>query len=316
MILVTGGMGFIGLHTARSLVDAGHRVAVTRYRVQRAHPFSDRQMERQVIILPLDLQDENAVREALRVHEITSIVHLAHPPRKGLSAQAEMESATMSFLSLVRISAEAKITRVTLGSSLSVYFGLHEGPFSEDTHLPVESTHPVSAAKKCEEVLAAFLNTASDLEIVRARIGIIWGPGYRTFINAPARLCLAALGRSEQFDGHPNPLDAHADDYHDLLYVKDCATALARLHLSSKLTSDVYNVGAGRATRYSDLVEAVNHAVPGANLKLRATSRQPEGSARSYMMIDRLRADAEFEPAFSLQESVDDYVGWLRHNHE
>ena len=35
MILITGGLGFIGLHTARRFLDAGEKVVLTHDRVRR-----------------------------------------------------------------------------------------------------------------------------------------------------------------------------------------------------------------------------------------------------------------------------------------
>jgi UDP-glucose 4-epimerase len=39
MILITGGLGFIGLHTARRVVDAGEQVVLTLYRMRREPDF-------------------------------------------------------------------------------------------------------------------------------------------------------------------------------------------------------------------------------------------------------------------------------------
>ena len=38
-ILITGGTGFIGLHTARAFLDAGHEVVSTQFRVRRDPEF-------------------------------------------------------------------------------------------------------------------------------------------------------------------------------------------------------------------------------------------------------------------------------------
>ena len=35
MQMITGGMGFIGLHTAKAFLDAGEDVVITRYRSHR-----------------------------------------------------------------------------------------------------------------------------------------------------------------------------------------------------------------------------------------------------------------------------------------
>jgi UDP-glucose 4-epimerase len=311
-------MGFIGLHTARHLLDLGHEVVITKYRTTRLPSFLTADVGKRLSVVPLDLNDAGAVEIVLREHAVTSILHLAVPPRSNLSPAAELAGSTAAFLGVMRAAINCDVRRVTAASSLTVYYGLKpgEGPFTEDMRLPLSAGHPIEADKKVDEVMASFLTATGALTVVRARIGVIWGPLYHTMMNPPSRLALLALGRSERYAGLPDPLAAHPDDMMDLLYGPDCGAALAGLHVSGTLRHDVYNVSGGRMTRYGDLVEAVNRAVPGANLVLRPPSRPPVGGANGYVDMTRLREDTGFVPKRDLDFAVADYVAWLRGNPE
>jgi UDP-glucose 4-epimerase len=318
VILITGGMGFIGLHTARHLLDLGHDVVITKFRTSRMPSFLADDVGKRLSVASLDLSNPDAVETALREHAITSIVHLAVPPRTNLDPATELAGSTAAFLGVMRAAINCGVRRVTAASSLIVYNGLtpKEGPFTEDMRLPVSASHPIEADKKVDEIMASFLTKSGALDIVRARIGVIWGPLYHTMMNPPSRLALLALGRSERYAGLPDPLAAHPDDMMDLLYGPDCGAALAALHVSETLRHDVYNVSGGQMTRYGDLVAAVNRAVPDANLVLRPPSRPSVGGATGYVDMTRLREDTGFAPTRDLDTAVAEYIAWLRANPE
>ena len=63
--------------------------------------------------------------------------------------------------------------------------------------------------------------------------------------------------------------------------------------------------------RYDEVVDAINTAVPGANLTL-PEGRTPDRPADNYLDITRLSADTGFQPEYDVERAVPDYVGWLR----
>ena len=73
MILVTGGLGMIGAHTARALVDLGHEVVVTAHRRTEVPSF----LAGRVTVEPLDVTDRDAFLALAGRHDISDIVHLA-----------------------------------------------------------------------------------------------------------------------------------------------------------------------------------------------------------------------------------------------
>jgi UDP-glucose 4-epimerase len=92
--------------------------------------------------------------------------------------------------------------------------------------------------------------------------------------------------------------------------VRDCGRAIALLMLAERLNHRVYNLSGGRLVRYSEVVDAINAAVPGANITL-PEGRNPDRPIANYLDITRLREDTGFRPEYDVEHAVQDYVDWL-----
>lgn len=319
MILVTGGLGFIGLHTARALLDAGEDVVLTRHRRGALPSFLAGQEGTRLRVEPADSADADRLAEIVGACGVDGIVHLAGPPRSGIGPVEEMRVAIGGLLAVLEAAQRCGVPRVSVASSLAVYgHPAAAAPGAraprEDQPLPAAADHPIQAAKLAEEAMGSYLGRMTGVEVVFLRIAGIYGPCYRTLLNAPARLCQLALGRGDRIAGLPDPLAAHPDEAFDLCYVKDCARAICLLHLARPLPGRVYNVGVGASTTMADLVAAVNKAGVGPELALRESAGPPPDHGPA-MDIGRLRADVGFEPEWSTQRAVEDYLRWLR-DHE
>lgn len=308
MILVTGGMGFLGVHTARALLDAGHDVVLTRHRSTSEPSFLADEMGTRVHVVRADVADSAAMQRLFDEHSIDGVVHLAVPPRSGLTPAEEITNASAMFLPVIAAAIRASVPRVVMASSLAVYLGNDAEVWSEDDPIDLRSTHPIAAIKRSEEALASYLAVSTGTSIVRARITSIWGPLYRTMLNVPSRLALLAAGRHEQVAGLADPRVAHLDDELELMHVADCARALAVL-LDASDGGDVFNVSTGSLVRYGDLVEAANAAGAEEPIALRPPERAPTRAAR--LATDRLTA-LGFRPRVGVTDGMRDYVAWLR----
>ena len=312
MILITGGMGFIGLHTARSILDAGEDVVITRYSAWREPDFIKDEYGKRVTIERLDVTSPHDVLDAVQKHKVTGIVHLAVPGLAALSPAEDFRVNTAGLLSILEAARVWKVGRVTLASSIGVYASLPKGPFHEDDRLPVQSGNPTEAFKKTWEILAFHYADRTGLDVASMRIGGIWGPLYHSMANLPSRLCHAAVKNvAPDFTGARRV--PFAEDQGDLCYVRDCAQGIRLVQLADKLEHRIYNIGGGQAVSNGALLDAVKQAVPDAPIALEA-GRGPAYRDDPYMDVSRISQELGYKPAYDVVSGVADYVEWLRSN--
>jgi UDP-glucose 4-epimerase len=311
-ILITGGTGFIGLHTARAFLDAGHEVVATQFRVRRDPAFIASELGGRLQREVVDITSPFGLGDVMRKHTIDGIVHLA-VPGVGASALSPSEDYRTNMSSLLNIFDAALtfgVKRVLVASSVTVYEGQPRGPYSEGLPLPVASTNSTAAYKKASETLAYHYADRAKLDIVSARIGYIYGPLYHSMYNVLARIVHSAVhGRALVA-----PNEAFAGDSFDYCYVKDCARALMLLQTAHGLRDRTYNVGAGRATSIAEVLAAAQEVAPGLAVALKPGRRSERHGPDNYMTLDAIARDTGYAPEFDLRAATTDYADWLRHN--
>jgi len=309
MILSPGGLGFIGSHVTRALLDLGESCVLVQRRASGPNGLIAGGEGTLVFIEQADVTDQRTLRDIGDRYKITGIVHLAGG--FGLDASDPIGGArrgTEGLLDVFQMAANLWVTRIGVASTIGVYDGPGQSPLREDLPLPLTAVHPIPAAKKVHELLAGFVAGATGLEIYLMRIGGAWGPLGRPasrFIAAPQLVHAAVHGRA--LDRPPC-----AEDGGDLIYARDCGRAIALLQLATRLRHRTYNVAGGRVTTNAELAAAIADVIPGARPNLR-DGRDPNGLGRDvYLDISGLREDTDFRPRHDTQAAVADYISWLR----
>jgi nucleoside-diphosphate-sugar epimerase len=304
MILVTGGLGMIGAHTARALVDLGHEVVATAHRRTEVPSF----LSGRVAVESLDVTDRNAFLALAGRHEISDIVHLAGsiPDEDPVRY---FRTDTIGLLNALDAARTWGVRRFAVASSLGVYIGRTEIPWHEELALPTaELPHLIIAFKKAVEPLTTHSLQGSGVQPVVLRIGSTWGPlmdPESPFNRIPPYI--SAVLRGEQ----PPPL--HADDGGDSCYALDAGRAIALLISTETLRHDTYNVSSGRPATNRELANALEAITPGLRLDL-LPGRQGGPGDDPYLDITRLSRDTGFAPKFDVAAAVADYVAWRADN--
>jgi UDP-glucose 4-epimerase len=308
--LLIGGMGFIGLHTARAFLDAGQDIVITYNQNRREPDFLKNDLGTKAVVEQLDVTDAHAVDAAIKNHQVESIVYLAVPALSGVSPADEFKTNTQGYLNVLEAGRQARVRRITVTSSLAVYSNVKTQPWREEMDLPVGSTNPTEAYKKALEVLGLFFGQRTGLDVIFLRVAGIFGPLYHSMANLPSRLCHAAV-KGEQPDlqtmrGGP----PRAGEGRDHCYVKDCAVGIQMAHAAPALQHRVYNLGNGKATTPADLVTAVRKVVPTFEAQL-----EPGGDTQpTYMDLTRTSNEVGYKPKIGVERGIAEYIEWLR-NH-
>jgi len=304
MILITGGLGMIGAHTARALVDLGQEVVVTAHRRTEVPSF----LAGRVTVETLDVTDREAFLALAGRHDISDIVHLAGSI-PGEDPVAFFRTDTTGLLNALEAARTWGVRKCAVASSLGSYIGRTETHWHEELALPtVDLPHLIIAFKKAAEPLTTHSLQGSGVQPVVLRIGSIWGPlmdPESPFNFIPPYISAALRGEE------PKPL--YADDGGDSCYAPDAGRAIALLMTAPTLRHDTYNVSSGRPFVHRDLAEAVRALTPGVRLDL-LPGRQNGPGDNPYLDITRLTQDTGFTPAFDIAAAVADYVAWRADN--
>lgn len=313
MILIIGGMGFIGLNTALRLIEAGERVVITQHSARRVPDALAPHLEAErAFIERMDATRLYEMMEAARRREVESVITFAAPPARGISPQEDYRIYTRSLQNTLETARTLGLRRVSLASSVSVYGSLPEGPFREDMPLPVQSRTQVEAFKKAMEIHALHYAERAGVEVVSLRIASIYGPYYYSMFNPMSRMCHAALNGAEpDFSDRPGG-GISADDEGDWTYVGDLARGVQLVHTAPALAHNVYNVGSGAAVSNERVFEAVRKALPGAVCSALKPGRSGATPRNPVMDLSRIREDAGYAPEYDIDAGIAAYVEHLR----
>ena len=226
-VLVTGADGFVGRRLVGRLVDTGHEVTAA-CRPAQGPPNPEGQLwSDRVRTVPLELDDESGVRQALSDPQ-DAVVHLAavasvrearDDPGRAWVINAAGTARVMDALISARERWRSDPIVLSVSSS-EVYGGGPSKPRSEED--PVLPQSPYAASKAGSEIAALEAWRRSRLRVIIARPFTHTGPGQRSPYVVPAfierLLAVKAAGTRRVPTGNLKPV-------RDLLDVRDVVDA-------------------------------------------------------------------------------------------
>ncbi|WP_248930051.1 NAD-dependent epimerase/dehydratase family protein [Paenibacillus hamazuiensis] len=308
MILITGGMGFIGLHAAMSLLGLGEDVVITRFREYRLPSFLLPFLNKRLFVEKADVRNAEDLLRAGRKYAVTGIMHLASPPLRGPVAEG-LRSNAEGLLQVLEAGSKLEVDRIVLASSIAIYAGVDADVWREDAPLPIDSPYPMTAYKKMFEIIGCYYSAQTQLSVVSARISA-YGPLARGLYFFPAQAAHAAVKGvpvSTLIKGGNPP---HAEDGIDFAYVTDTAEVLARLQTAASLRHSVYNIGSGRRVTNREIADAVRLASPDAVIDLQPG--QSDHPLYPPLHIGRLKEELGWSPRYSVERGIAEYIDWLK----
>lgn len=314
-VLVTGGVGVIGVRVVRKLLERGIQPVVCDFRADFSlMPDLVGRFE----FVAGDVTDFGSVSRVVREQHIERIVHLAAfiDPDMGKLPFRSFNVNTLGTVNLLEAARLAGITRFVYASSRAVYGETPHGvggpgykPLDED-----HPKHPVSAydvTKLAAEQMGKLYRDLHDIQFAALRFAGIYGPGKQA---RHGKMSLRSRMVEDPVAGKPVRLERGGDQLDDIVYVDDVAESLVLAAMAKRLNRLAYNIGSGKGQTLRQFADAVRAAVPGADIEV-GPGLNPMGfDVHYYAILDisRARDDLGYAPRFGLAEGVRDYVQSLR----
>ena len=314
-VLVTGAAGFIGMHTARALLDAGATVVG----VDNLDPYYDVRLKQARLATlvsdtrfrfePVDLAEAEETARLFDTGAFTHVVHLAAQAGVRYSLthpHAYYRNNVVAFGNVLEGARRARVVHLVYASSSSVYGANHTLPFSEDQ--PVD--HPVSlyaATKRSNELAAHVYSHLYGLPTTGLRFFTVYGPWGRP--DMAAMLFTRAI-----LDNEPIKVFNHGRMRRDFTYIDDIVQGVVKVlqrppEGSTGAPSVVYNIGNHDAVELNEFIRILEELL-GRKARREMLPMQPGDVPATYASTERLRAAVGFAPSTPLAEGLARFVDW------
>ena len=331
-VLLTGGAGFIGSHTALALLEAGHEPVIVDNFANSKPAVIDR-LEMISGVRPRvyeeDIRDEQALAAILEAEPLDAAIHFAGLKAVGESTAKPLEyyshnlNATFVLLKAMQL---VGLQNLVFSSSATVYGDKASAPYVE-TYEPLDATSPYGQTKVMIERILQDLAAADPrwrFGVLRYfnpvgahHTGLIGEDPHGTPNNLTPYITQVAVGRRET-------LTIHGDDYptrdgtgeRDYLHVVDLANGHVKAleYLSSSAPGvRTWNLGTGRSSTVIEVVEAFERAV-GRPIAYVIGPRRPGDLATCWADVSRANQELGWVAERNLDDMARDAWAWQSSN--
>lgn len=329
-ILLTGGAGYIGTHTAIELISAGHEVVIvdnlsnsSKEAVKRTEKITGRTIP----FYEADVRDKQALDSIFAEQKIDGVIHFAGLKAVGESVLKPLEYYSNnidSTLALLEVMKKHGVQRLVFSSSATVYGTPSELPLTEDSQVGVGITNPYGWTKYMNEIILTDLaNADPDFEVTILRYfnpvgahdsGLIGEDPKDIPNNLLPYVSQTAVGKRDYVSVFGDNYDTtDGTGVRDYIHVVD----LARGHVAAvehqKPGVEVFNLGTGNGTSVLELIsafsKACDHEVP-----YKIVERRPGDVASCYCDPSRAEKELGWKAEKTIQQACADSWKWQSQN--
>lgn len=317
-ILLTGGAGFIGSHTAVEMTQAGHNVVIFDNFCNSDATVLDRLetiLGKRLAFEEGDIRDYDRMREVLEKHQIEAVVHFAGLKAVGESCEKPLEyfdNNITGTLVLLQAMKSLGIKRIIFSSSATVY--------GTPQYLPLDEKHPLSVTNpygrtklQVEEILSDLCASDAEWSAVCLRYFNPIGAHESGLIGENPRgipnnllpyVARVAAGQLEALQVFGNDYDTpDGTGVRDYIHVVDLAKGhvLAAQYALTHTGWIAINLGTGIGYSVLDIVKAYEKAC-GKPVPYKIVARRPGNVASNWANPKLAKELLGWEAQYTLQD--------------
>ncbi|MBR0127851.1 MAG: UDP-glucose 4-epimerase GalE [Firmicutes bacterium] len=326
-ILLTGGTGFIGSHTAVKVIESGYDVVIADD-LSNSDASVKGRIERitgkGVSFYQVDVADSAAMEEIFDAHEIDAVIHFAGYKAVGESVVrplAYYRNNLDTALTLLETMQRHGCKSFIFSSSATVYSPANDVPFTEESE-DLGCTNPYGWTKfMIEQILKDVCKADPEMSVVLLR-----------YFNPIGAHASGLIG--ENPSGVPNNLmpyitqvaqgirphlNVFGDDYpthdgtgvRDYIHVVDLAAGhvAALEYCTAHKGCEVFNLGTGQGYSVLDLVKTFER-VNGVEIPYEITDRRAGDIAVSYADVSKAREVLGWKAEKGIEDMCRDAWRW------
>jgi len=330
-ILITGGAGYIGSHTALELLNQGYEVVIydnlcnsSREAVKRVEELTERSMA----FIEGDVMDEAALNQLFKEYKIDAVIHCAALKAVGESVQKPLmyySNNITGTLTLMKVMDQAGVKNIVFSSSATVYGNPKVIPITEECPKG-QCTNPYGWTKSMMEQIMTDLQAAKpEWNVVLLRYfnpvgahksGRIGEDPKGLPNNLMPYVSQVAVGNLEQVGVFGNDYDTpDGTGIRDYIHVVDLALGHVKAieKIFQKPGMVVYNLGTGIGYSVLDIIHAFSKAC-GKEIPYQIKPRREGDIAMCYAKPVKAREELGWEAQRDLEEMCEDTWRWQSAN--
>lgn len=330
-VLLTGGAGYIGAHTAVALLDAGHEAVLLDDLSNTSAVAADRVAQITGKTVPLvvgDAADDAVVAAAFDEHgPFDAIVHLAAFKAVGESLQKPLEYYSNNLdttYTLLRVGIERGIRSFLFSSTGTVYSDPADLPFTEESTTSIDLSNVYSKSKRMNEVVLADVSRVNpELDVTVLRYfnpvgahpsGLIGEDPTGIPNNLMPYIQRVAIGALERIgifgDDYDTPDGTGLRDY---IHVVDLAVGHVAALEKGEPGYAVYNLGTGTPVSVLELIASFERAV-GRELPTEILPRRAGDVAATYCDPSKAERELGWKAQLGIDDASRDAWNWQSKN--
>ncbi len=329
-VLVTGGAGYIGSHTAVELINAGHNViAIDNFMNSKFESIKrvEKITGKSVKFYEGDIRDRKILDKIFTENKIDSVINFAGLKAVGESCAKPLEyyeNNIEGLLVLVFAMRDYGVKNLVFSSSATVYGKPKSVPITED--FPLSTSNPYGSTKLfIEYILKDLYNADKSFNIAILRYFNPIGAHPSGLIGEdpkgiPNNLCpyitQVAVGKREYLGVFGNDYNTHdGTGVRDYIHVVDLAKGhvLAVNKLSENPGLLIVNLGTGQGYSVLDMVKSFEK-VSGKPIPYKIMPRRPGDIDECYADPTKAQEVLGFKAEKNIDDMCRDALNWQTKN--
>lgn len=328
-ILLTGGTGYIGSHTAVELLKLGHEVEIFDNLYNSKIDAIDnigKITGKRPKFYKIDLLDFDALDKLFSKNSYDLVIHFAGLKAVGESVEQPLryyENNVGGTINLLKAMRAHNVKKIIFSSSATVYGDQGVAELTEEMQTGVGITNPYGETKfMIEEILKDVCRADKNFSVTILRyfnpVGChpsgLLGEDPNDIPNNLMPIVMKVSTREIPF------LNVYGDDYEtpdgtgirDYIHVVD----LAKGHVASmkKMAEGVsiYNLGSGRGTSVKEMIAAFEKA-SGKKLPYKIAPRRAGDLAEIFANPSRAEKELNWKTELTIEDAMKDTINYLNH---